>query len=116
MRISEQERREAIASLVGHRGYGFLLEDLDGAIESILVSLTSADTEEKVLRCARLFQVFNGWAMLLKTVPEKMKADLEEELEAVGKWSATSPMAPPFPPHRQALLDQIEKETQVKNL
>ena len=113
--MTEQERRESIASLRGNRGYILLLEDFETGVTGILAGLAEAKTDSQVLRLGRLFQSIYRFQCLLKTAPERALEEIDTErqnLTAAGVPSELQPLdpsAPPFPPNRQALLDVFEK-------
>lgn len=105
-----EDHREAIAALHGNLGYRLLLSDIEETFEDILSSLAGATDDEQTLRYARLFQVFYRMRTLLVTTPEKFRDEVGDDLTKIKAFTPmpVDPLAPPFPPHRQALLSQIE--------
>jgi hypothetical protein len=106
-----EERREAIASLTGHRGYRFLLEELgEGVNVELLAAMASAKTDDQLLRVARVWQVTYKFWSYLNSEPHKVRHELEHEQQAAleeAKYQMPEG-APPFPIERQKLLEQLE--------
>lgn len=113
--MTEQERRESIASLRGNRGYLFLLEDFETGVTGILAALAEAKTDSQVTRLGRLFQSVYRFQSLLKMAPERALEEIDTEranLTDAGVPEGLKPLdpsAPPFPPNRQALLDVFDR-------
>lgn len=82
--MTPQDRRESIAALAGNLGYQALLADLEESTSDILASLAGAKEEEQVLRFARLWQVFFHYWTLLKTTPDKLRDELNQEINQAG--------------------------------
>lgn len=77
--MSHDDRRESIAALVGNMGYQALLKELEETINDTLVTLSTAKTEEQVVRFGRLYQVFFKYWHILKTTPETLRDELKKE-------------------------------------
>lgn len=107
--MQPKDQRDAIAALPGNLGYRLLLSDIEITFEDILANLASANTDEQVVRYGRLFQVFWKMRSLLSTTPEKFREEISEDLNEIRRLTPLDPTAPPFPPHRAALLHNIEK-------
>lgn len=107
--MQPQEHRAAIAALSGHLGYRLLLSDIEVSFEDILANLAEANTDAQILHFGRLFQVFYRMRLLLKDSPEKFKDEVTDDLHTIRSFAPTDPNAPPFPAHRQQLLQSIEE-------
>lgn len=108
------DEREAVASLLGHRGYQLLMREIDSTVEAAVVKMARTETEAELLRVARFFQALAAVATTIRTRP----AEIAEELDAERGGARTPappnridtavPLAPVFPESRRQLLDQIE--------
>lgn len=104
MQLSELERREYIAALPGHLGYQCLMEVMNSIVEDAVILTVQATTEAETLKAARNLQALFKYHNVLKTVPQNIQAEFEEEkktLEALGQ-------DPIFSPQRRQLLKEIE--------
>lgn len=103
--LSDLEKREAIASLPGNLGYQLLLETLDGLVQDAVILTVNADTEAQTLKAARNLQALFKYFTVLKTVPQNVLAEFEEERKRI--LDEGEDMI--FTPQRRQLLEQIEK-------
>lgn len=88
-----------------------LLEDLGESTNTILESLADAKSDSQVLRLARLFQNHYRVHAFLKMTPELAQDEITKQLREIqeNEFVPIEPNAPPFPPARQALLQQLEQ-------
>lgn len=99
------EKREAIASLPGHVGFQALLELMDGVVQDAVILTVNATTEAETLKAARNLQALFKYNHVLKTEPEEVRAQFEEEkrlIEEAGEDIL-------FPIQRRQLLQDIER-------
>lgn len=79
------------------------MEDLQECVDDVLASMTAADTDEKVKRYGRLFQVFYRFYTVLSTEPQRLRQELTQAQQEIGNLAD-----PLFPPDRAAMLAAIE--------
>ena len=109
------ERREAVASLPGNLGYQALLEDLEHLVNEAVALTVGASTEAATLKAARNLQALWKYFEIMKTGPENIRAEFERErFEIVEMDQNLDPYAPPFPQHRQQMLNEIEQTVKPK--
>ncbi len=108
MNLTPDERRDSIAALTGNLGFQLLLEDLQECHDSILAAMVQADTDAKVTRIARIFQVFYKYYTVLSLEPGRMKQALENDLAETGADNMMG-QDPLMTPERQQLLRMIEQ-------
>lgn len=106
--MTNGERREAVAALPGHVGYQILLEDLENLVTEAVTLTVGANTEAATLKAARNLQALWKYFEIMKTGPENVKAAFEQE--RAETYALDDAFAPPFPPQRRQMLDEIEQK------
>lgn len=77
--MTESERRVAIAELPSHPGYIELLKDLSEVSNAVLAKMRTAQTDEEILKFARLWITAADFASVLQYYPEELKTFVEQE-------------------------------------
>lgn len=98
------ETREAIASLPGHLGYQALLKTLEDIVEAAVISTVQATTEAETLKAARNLQALFKYHTVLKTVPQNIQQEFEQEQQAIRELGEDVYLSP----QRRQLLQSIE--------
>lgn len=109
MALTDQQKQEALAELPGNLGFQVLLDILEEQQHATLARMAEAKTDAEVLRLARLWQAQFGYLNMMASQPQNMKQALEQQEEQFQAAMALDPGAPPFPPHRQQQLREIEE-------
>jgi hypothetical protein len=102
--MSPLEKREAIASLPGHLGYQALLETMEGIVEDAVILTVNADTEAATLKAARNLQALFKYHNVLKTIPQNIQAEFEDERRLINEMGDD----PLMTISRRQLLQEIE--------
>lgn len=109
MKLSENDRMSAIADLPSNHGFLALLDNLTDDLNVITAEMATAQSDEAVLRNARLFQVFFKFLTTLRDRPQEMRAALEAEFEHARALGNMRPSLDPFmTPERLLKLRQLE--------
>lgn len=99
------EQRQAIASLPGNVGFQCLLAVLEGLVQDAVILTVNANTEAETLKAARNLQALFKYFNVLKTVPQNIQTEFEEEKRLILE-SGEDPI---FTPQRRQMLQEIER-------
>ncbi len=115
MRPLKLDRREAIASLRGHIGYVYLMEDCDAIMNGLMAEMVGAERDQKLLALGRVFQAFYRVVSILRTSPEAAQEELDKELaEKVELEGQGHESTGGLLPYQKAFLDQVEEAAKAQ--